>query len=60
MRPLHCPLKVVTEFFDEVFCFFEEVVTNGLAVERFVAAVDDGEVVVNLIFGDVRFDFAQY
>ena len=46
-------LKVVTKLFDEVFGFFEEVVADGLAVECFVAAVDYGEVVVNLFFGDV-------
>ena len=51
--PLQGSFKVVTELFDKVFGFFEEIVADGLAVECFVAAIDDGEVVVNFVFGDV-------
>ncbi len=53
MRPLHRPFKVVTKLLNQILDLFEKIVADGLAVECFVAAIDDGEVVINLIFGDV-------
>jgi hypothetical protein len=49
--------KVVTKLVDEIFHFLEEMLSHGLPIEDFIFAIDLGEVLINLIFGDIRVDF---
>ena len=49
--------KIIAKFVNEVFGFFEEVITDSFSVQGPVAAVYFGEIIINFVFGNMRFDF---